>query len=164
MKISTARFGALDIDENKVIAMPEGMLGFDEKRFVLLTPPNLGPFCWLQAVDNPDLAFVVVDTKNCIPDYTLRLTAEEFEKLQLAENGEAIFLAIVTMSSDPFAITVNLQGPIVLNPERMIAKQIVLEGGKYSTKYPFFRPDGAAATPAKQESCANTVPQVAGTL
>lgn len=145
MNINTARFGALDIDEKKIITMPEGMLGFAEKRFFLLTPPNLGPFCWLQAVDNPDLAFVVVDTKNSVPDYTLRLTAEEFERLQLTENSEAIFLAIVTMASDPFAITVNLQGPIVLNPERMIAKQIVLEGGKYSTKHPFFQPADAAA-------------------
>lgn len=140
MNITTTRFGALDIDESKIITMPEGLLGFEEKRFILLTPPNLGPFCWFQAVDNPDLAFVVVDTKNCSVDYTLRLTTEESEKLQLRENAEAIFLAVVTMAADPFAITANLQGPIVLNPERMVAKQIVLEGAKYSTKHPFFDP------------------------
>lgn len=140
MNIATTRFGALDIDKSKIIAMPEGMLGFEEKRFILLTPPNLGPFCWLQAVDNPDLAFVVVDTKNCDVDYTIRLTSEEAEKLQLGEDAEAVFLAVVTMAADPFAITANLQGPIVLNPDRMVAKQIVLEGGKYSTKHPFFNP------------------------
>ena len=140
VNIATARFGAIDIDDSKIITMPDGMLGFAEKRFILLTPPNLGPFCWLQAVDNPDLAFVVVDTKNCAVDYTVRLTSEEAEKLRLGENDEAIFLAVVTMAADPFAITANLQGPIVLNPELMIAKQIVLEGGKYSTKHPFFDP------------------------
>lgn len=140
MNIATTRFGALDIDDSKIIAMPEGMLGFEEKRFILLTPPNLCPFCWFQAVDNPGLAFVVVDTKNCDVDYTIRLTAEEAEKLQLGEGAETIILAVVTMAADPFAITVNLQGPIVLNPARMIAKQIVLEGGKYSTKHPFFDP------------------------
>ncbi|WP_298436428.1 flagellar assembly protein FliW [Geobacter sp.] len=164
MKIDTARFGSLDIDESKIITMPEGMLGFEEKRFFLLTPPNLGPFCWLQAVDNPDLAFVVVDTKTSIPDYTLRLTAEEFEKLQLTENGEAIFLAVVTMASSPFEITVNLQGPIVLNPERMLAKQIVLEGGKYSMKYPFFKPDEAAAAHAGRDNSPDAAPKVAGSL
>ena len=165
MKIDTARFDTLEIDESKIITMPEGMLGFAEKRFFILTPPNLGPFCWLQSVDNPDLAFVVVDTKNCVADYTLRLTAEEFEKLQLAENGETIFLAVVTMASDPFAITVNLQGPIVLNPERMLAKQIVLEGGKYSTKHPFFKPDETAAAQAGRDNrAAGAAPQVAGSL
>jgi len=138
VNIATTRFGALDIDESKIITMPEGMLGFEEKRFILLTPPNLGPFCWFQAVDRPDLAFVVVDTKSCAVDYSVRLTQEEADKLQLGEGAETIILAVVTMAADPFAITVNLQGPIVLNPERMIAKQIVLEGGKYSTKHPFF--------------------------
>lgn len=154
MNIATTRFGALDIDESKIISMPEGMLGFAEKRFILLTPPNLGPFCWFQAVDNPDLAFVVVDTKNCDVDYTIRLTSEEAEKLQLGEGAETIILAVVTMAADPFAITVNLQGPIVLNPERMIAKQIVLEGGKYSTKHPFFdtTPKGTAAAAGRSRS------------
>lgn len=157
MNIATTRFGALDIDDSKIIVMPEGMLGFEETRFILLTPPNLGPFCWLQAVDNPELAFVVVDTKNCDVDYTIRLTSEEAEKLQLGENPETIFLAVVTMAADPFAITANLQGPIVLNPERMIAKQIVLEGGKYSTKHLFFDPalKGTAAAAGRSRAVEN---------
>lgn len=154
MTIATTRFGALDIDESKIIRMPEGMLGFAETRFILLTPPNLGPFCWFQAVDNPDLAFVVVDTKSCAGEYSVRLTPEEAEKLQLGEGAETIILAVVTMAADPFAITVNLQGPIVLNPERLIAKQIVLEGGKHSTKHPFFDPalKGTAAATGRSRS------------
>lgn len=67
MQVNTARFGLLDIEEDKVISMPQGLLGFPEKRFILLTPPNLGPFCWLQAVENPNLAFVVTDAKNYSP-------------------------------------------------------------------------------------------------
>lgn len=147
MKVNTTRFGELDIEQDKIIDIPDGMLGFTEKRFFLLTPPNLGPFCWLQSVENPDLAFVVVDTRNCVPDYSPRLTNEESERLQLAGNGEVILLAVVTMASDPFAITVNLQGPIVLNPEHMIAKQIVLEGSRYATKHPFFDPALSGTAP-----------------
>ncbi len=138
MQVDTTRFGSLDIEDSKVIHMPEGMLGFAEKRFILLTPPNLGPFCWLQAVDNPDLAFVVADAKSCAPGYTFALTAEECRALELGEQSEVIFLLVVTMASDPKEITVNLRGPIVLNPERLIARQIVLEGEKYSTRHPFF--------------------------
>lgn len=138
MKVTTTRFGELDIEEGKVIHMPEGMLGFVEKGFILLTPENLGPFCWLQAVDNPDLAFVVADAKNCAPGYTFALTAEESRALELSERSEAIFLLVVTMAPEPRDITVNLRGPIVLNPERLIARQIVIEGEKYTTRHPFF--------------------------
>ncbi|RNC67270.1 MAG: flagellar assembly protein FliW [Desulfuromonadales bacterium] len=138
MNVQTKRFGEIAVDESRIIHMPEGMLGFAEKRFILLTPPELGPFCWYQSVDNAELAFVVVDTKDCFPGYAVNFTGEECEKLGLDESSEVIFLSVVTMAADPAAITVNLQGPIALNPDRMLAKQIVLEGGKFTTKHPFF--------------------------
>lgn len=139
MLVKTSRFGEQEIEESKIIAMPGGMLGFpEEKRYILLTPPKPGPFLWLQSVDNPDLAFVVVDAKENVPDYTFALTMDEFDALQLNERSEAIFLLVVTMAADPGDITVNLQGPIVLNPERLLARQIVLDRGSFSSRQPFF--------------------------
>ncbi len=139
MLVKTSRFGEQEVDESKIISMPEGMLGFPkEKRFVLLTPPKLGPFLWLQAVDNPDLAFVVVDAKENVPDFKFDLTLEEFTSLEFGEDSELIVLLVVTMAQDPSEITVNLQGPIALNPERLLARQIVLDGGSYTTRHPFF--------------------------
>jgi flagellar assembly factor FliW len=152
VNVATTRFGELTVDEAKIITMPDGMLGFAEKRFVLLTPQNITPFCWFQSLDNPELAFVVVDTKECAPDYTVKLTAEESEKLCVNDGDELVLLAVVTMAADPFDITVNLQGPIALNPKRMLAKQIVLEGSRYTTKHPFFDPSARAKPTGKGES------------
>lgn len=140
MQVQTARFGALEIEESKVIEMPQGMLGFADTRFVLLTPPNLGPFCWLQSVSQPELAFVVTDAKHWFPRMEFRLTAEECSSLELGEAGEVVFLLVVTMASDPKQITANLRGPIALNPERQIARQIVFEGDTYPTRQPLFAP------------------------
>lgn len=140
MRIMSTRFGEQEVEEAKIILMPGGMLGFaKEKRFVLLTPPKPGPFLWLQAVDNPDLAFVVVDAKECFPDHTFALTPEEFRSLELVDaQSEVIFLLVVTMAPNPEEVTVNLQGPIVLNPPRMLARQIVLDGASYASRHPFF--------------------------
>lgn len=151
MKIATTRFGELDLDDSKIIVMPDGIVGFPEKRFTLLTPENHAPFCWFQSVDNPALAFVVLDARQAFPDYKVSLTPEEYEKLQLDERSEVVILLVVTLASDPSNITVNLQGPVVLNPDRMIAKQIILEGGKFPTRHPLFtsRPD-----PAPTAGCA----------
>lgn len=147
MLVKSTRFGEQEVEEAKVIRMPAGILGFPEaNRFVLLTPPKPGPFLWLQSVDNPDLAFVVVDAKESTPGYSFGLTAEEFKSLELdRERSEGIFLLVVTLARNPQEITVNLQGPIVLNPERMIARQIVLDGGKYSTRHPLFANAGKEA-------------------
>ena len=135
LKVSSARFGELDIEDAKVIAIPDGMVGFDEQRYVLLTPDGGGPFCWLQAADNPDLAFVVVDPTLFVPEYRIKITRDEYDRLQLGPEDEVILLAVVTMASDPRNITINLQGPVALNPERMIAKQLVMDE-KYPSRHP----------------------------
>lgn len=137
MRIMTSRFGELEIDEDKTIEMPEGMVGFSENRFIILHPDK-GPFCWFQAVDNPDLAFVVVDPTQFVPDYRVKLTQDEYDKLKLASGDEIVLLSVVTMASDPRRITMNLQGPIVINPSGMIAKQIVLETLQAATRHPLF--------------------------
>lgn len=136
MKITSTRFGEFDIDESKIIAVPEGILGFDDRRFTLITPEKHAPFCWFQSIDEPALAFVVVDARETFPSYTVALTSEESGRLMLGDGAEIVVLLVVTLAPEPAKITVNLQGPIVMNPHRMLAKQIVLEGSKYSSRHP----------------------------
>jgi len=150
LKVKTTRFGELEIEEEKVICMPDGMIGFKEQRYIILTPEKEGPFCWFQAVDNPEVAFVVVDPTVFIADYEVKLTREEYDRLKLEQGHEVIFLTVATMNADPKKITINLQGPVVLNPERMLAKQIVLEDREVSTKHLLFPSEkGASQQPPK---------------
>ena len=155
MKIKTARFGELEIDEEKVIQMPDGMVGFRENRFMFLNPEK-GPFCWLQAVENPELAFVVVDPTLFVPEYRVKLTQDEYDRLQLSADDEIVLLSVVTMARDPRQITMNLQGPIVINPTRMIAKQVVLEAVQAATRHPLF----PEATPVAEKSARTVSRQV----
>jgi flagellar assembly factor FliW len=134
----TLRFGEIVIDEKKIIEMPDGMLGFPDRRFIILSPDNNGQFFWLQSLDDPELAFVVTDPSLYTEGYEVKLTSDEYVKLGLEADSEVLLLAVVTMAGDVKEITLNLQGPIVVNPERMVAKQIVLGEGKYGTKYPLF--------------------------
>lgn len=139
MNVMTTRFGAVEIDDNRIIEMPDGMLGFAERRFILLSPDNNGSFFWFQSVDTPALAFVVTDPMAFVPGYDVTLTPDEYKKLELdPESAEVILLAVTTISRETEDITINLQGPVVVNPEKMIAKQIVLENGKYEIRHPLF--------------------------
>ncbi len=152
MKVTTTRFGVLEIDDDKIIEMPEGMIGFEERRFILLLPDNNGQFFWFQSVDNPALAFVVTDPTAFVPGYEVKLTPDEYDRLKLLpESAEVILLVVANVSRETKAITINLQGPIVVNPAKMTAKQIVLENGKYGVKHPLFTPEAPAACEAKQE-------------
>lgn len=139
MKVITSRFGVVEIDDDRIIEMPDGMIGFAERRFILLSSDNNGRFFWLQAVDNPALAFVVTDPTAYVPGYAVTLTPDEYERLKLEpESKEVVLLAVTNISRESRNITINLQGPVVVNPEKMTAKQIVLENGKYGIRHPLF--------------------------
>jgi flagellar assembly factor FliW len=158
VKILSARFGELDIEAQKIIRMPDGIIGFPERSFTILTPADQGPFCWLQSVDNPAIAFVVVDPALFFAGYDVKLTREEHERLALVEGGDMVILTIVTMAPTPARITANLQGPIIINPEAMLAKQVVLEDSRYSTKQPLF-PDLACTGSVRPRSVPPAMPK-----
>ncbi len=138
LKFKSRRFGELEVEDDKVISMPDGILGFSERRFVLLSPKK-GPFHWLQSVDNPDLAFVVTDPETVVGEYPVKLTKTEFEKLGLNQDTEIVVLALVTMSKNPYEITMNLLGPVIINPDNMTALQVVLEEKQFSVRHPYFQ-------------------------
>ena len=74
MKITTTRFGTVQIRENSIIKMPFGMLGFpDKKKFVILQHKDNSPFFWYQSVDDPKLAFVITNPFIFKPDYQIDL-------------------------------------------------------------------------------------------
>ncbi len=138
MKIETTRFGEIEIDEGKIIFFTSGILGFPQaKRYVLLPHRKASPFFWLQAVDVPELAFVVIFPRLFFPEFAPELPAEVKEELHLKPEDELDFLAIVTIpKEDPEAMTVNLLGPIAVNVSRRLAKQVILDARRYPLKEP----------------------------
>ena len=143
MILNTTRFGKLEIEPEKVIEMPDGMVGFGERSFVLLNPGEGVPFYWFQSTESPNLAFVVTEPTRFVPGYEVKLTREEYDKLHLEPGDEIILLAVVTMSPDPRNVTINLQGPIVVNPVRLIARQLVLDWSS-TIRYPLVAAPGKA--------------------
>lgn len=140
MRIKTHRFGDLEVAQEQVVRFREGLIGFpSKKRFVLLPVGRSSPLAWLQAVDDPYLAFVVMDPTTVIPDYRPPIPPRDLAAVGLASAGEAQLLVLVVIPSDPAEMTANLQGPIVVNPRTRAARQVVLGEGPYSTRHPIIR-------------------------
>ena len=97
---------------------------------------------WLQSVDNGALAFVLVDPLLFKPDYKVEIGPEDAEDLGLKNGGNAAqIMAIVNIPTrgedgKPTEITANLLGPIVINVQKRLAKQVVLYDGQYSHRHP----------------------------
>ncbi len=133
MNINTSRFGELDVANDAVISMPDGMLGFSEiKRYVLIQHRDGSPFLWYQAVDEPNLAFVVVDAFTFFPDYEVVMSSEDVEVLKCTKPGDLAVFLVVVIPDNPEDMTANLRGPLVVNVDNKIARQVVLTDEKYS--------------------------------
>jgi flagellar assembly factor FliW len=138
MQLETTRFGNVEIDDNRVITFPSGMLGFSSyTKFVLLQPDEQGVFFWLQSTETPDLAFVVTDPALWIPDYKANIRREQMEDLGLTEIGDAQVLVVVNKRED--VLSANLQGPLVVNVTGRAGMQLVLADKKWSTRYELLR-------------------------
>lgn len=149
MKIETTRFGEIDIEEERVITMPTGMLGFSGKvRYAIMGHSKESPFNWLQSVDDPALAFVVVDPLLVKSDYRISVHPSEISEIEIEDPSKALFLVIVNIAKNYSQITVNLLGPIVINGEKRLAKQLVLNNSHYSTKHIIYSKED----PKKQEA------------
>lgn len=133
MEVQTSRFGVVKVDRSKVITMTTPFLGFPESRRFFLRPHSEdSPFMWLQSLDNPQLAFVVVQPQLFLNDYAPDLQRFILEELKFAKDSDKEILVILTIPpGKPQEMTANLLGPVVINTAKRLAKQVLLDPGKY---------------------------------
>lgn len=137
MKVETRHFGELEVEENKIIRLPEGLLGFEEyQRFILVDGEDQSiPFQWLQSLDCPELAFVVMDPFLVRKDYEFELPPEVEEELGIGSKAEVTVLGIVVLPEDLSQMTVNLTAPLIINMKKRIGKQVVLDDPRYTVRH-----------------------------
>ncbi len=135
-RLRTTRFGEIDCPQENIIHMPSGLLGFPGcTDYILLPHKKDSPFLWYQSLDDPALAFVVVNPFIFKPDYDVPISPALMEVLGAEKLENLEVLAIVTIPKDrPRDMTANLLGPIIVNPGKRLARQIVLDPERYSTK------------------------------
>jgi len=147
MVIETTRFGEIEVSEESVLHMADGMLGFQScKWFVLLEDEPGTPFKWLQAVDDPALAFIVVNPIQFFPEYEIELADDDAESIGLQDPSDAELVTTVTVEKDGDRVTTNLLGPVVINSRNLQAKQVVLQDDRYGTKHVIGAKAGTDAT------------------
>lgn len=139
MQVTTTRFGTIEIADEQLVTLVDGMLGFTEAtRFALIDDEVGEPFQWMQSLDEPSLAFVVIDPSLLLAEYHFSVKKEQIRALKTADVEDLQVFTIVTMAGEILDVTVNLQGPIVMNKNTRIGLQIVLNDPKFSTRHPLF--------------------------
>ena len=138
MEIVTTRFGTLNVDDDRVIHFPKGLLGFpDHGRYALIQTGEENYFFWLQCVDEPNLAFVVTDPSIFFKDYEVPIKEETQAEIGMTDVAYAQVFVICNKVDE--WLTGNLLGPIVVNAQNRTAQQVVLTEKKYTTRQPLLQ-------------------------
>lgn len=138
MLLNTKNFGEVEIKDDDIIFFEYGVPGFENMtQFVILgkTDAENDPFFWLQSVQNPNLAFVIMDPRDLVPDYEAEIDAFTANMLKITDPNDALIYCIVTVPQDIQKISINLKAPVIINAKQNRGCQVVQECDKYKFKH-----------------------------
>ena len=128
----------IEVPAANVITMPLGIPGFaSAKEFVLIDHKPGSMFRWLQCLDDPDLAFVVIDPLVADADYPVDAVRKHLAFLDLEAEEDVVVVAICTIPPRPNQPTVNLLAPIGIGVQCRRGAQVVLHETRYDARMPF---------------------------
>ena len=137
IRIKTKPYGECEIDDRQIIEFQDGIFGFDfVKRFVLLDSQDNGlPFKWLQAYEESELAFVIIEPLAFMDQYALVISGSDLEAVGASKPEDVLVFAIVTIPGNPSDMTANLQGPVIINPSTRKGRQAISLSDRYGVRH-----------------------------
>lgn len=142
MLVKTKYFGEINLSEDKIITMERGMFGFEEyKKYTILYDsekegrPNVS---WLQSVEEPGLAFPVINPLVVKEDYNPVVEDELLKGLGEITEENIVILLLLTVPQDAIQMTANLKAPIIINADTRKGAQVVVENEEYEIKYKIY--------------------------
>jgi flagellar assembly factor FliW len=143
ISFETSRFGRLEVSKDKIINFPFGLMGFSEyKRYILMDYKDTS-LKWLQAIDAPHVAFIVIQPFEFFSDYSVSIEDSIKDLLEIEHEDDVSVLTILRVEGE--RVTVNLQGPLVMNSLNKKGMQIVNDDPRFSCKTPL-HPLSSSAT------------------
>ena len=141
MKITTKLFEEIEVDEDKLITFPQGIIGFPELTDFLLIhdSDSDGGIRWMQSIQEPAFAMPVIDPLIVMPDYNPCIEDDLLGPLGSVTDENTLVLVTITVPHDIEKMTVNLKAPIIINGENRKANQIIVEDEQYLVKFPIYQ-------------------------
>lgn len=142
MRADTRLFGEIDIEEDKIITLENGMIGLPEyQKFALIFDEEKGmkssSVMWFQSMDDPQTAFPVMQPNTVKTDYNPTVNDEVLSPLGELNEDNTYVLVTLTASADVKETSVNLKAPIVINTDTRKGCQIIVEDD-YPVKYKIY--------------------------
>jgi flagellar assembly factor FliW len=138
MKFKTTRFGDIEVAEDVLVQFERGLPGFPTcRRFVVMEHDRDTPLRWLVCVDEPDVAFLVVEPEQVLPSFELDIPREVLDLVgwKPADDPRSVAIFLI-LNVDGGDLAANLRAPVVVNLANRRAHQLVLDGASTELRHP----------------------------
>jgi len=135
MRVLTKPYGEIDIDERQKVSLPFGLFGFEQLREFVLLDAAQQPFYWLQSMEAPAVAFVLIDPLAFRPDYAPEVDPQELAEIGVDCPEDLLVLVIVTIPDVETGMTANLQGPLLLNRRTHVGRQSISTNPRWGVRH-----------------------------
>ncbi|MBQ9539757.1 MAG: flagellar assembly protein FliW [Treponema sp.] len=135
MLLETKTMGKIEVSQEQLIKLPQGLFGFADYREFALIDCHVKPLIWMQSVQDKDLAFLLLDPFIVCQDYEADIDEGELTKIGIKDPSDVLLLSIITVPNDGSNITANLRGPVVINKKTHEGMQVILDDKKWPIKY-----------------------------
>lgn len=138
IKMETTRFGQVEVDPTRVVTLPQGMVGFPlQTKYTFIQHRDDSPLHWLQSLERPDLAFVVVNPLIFDQGYQVAIGRAESKLLKVDDPAQIQVWVVVTIpQGHPEKMTANLRAPVVVNLATRLAAQVIMENSDLPLRKP----------------------------
>ncbi len=137
LQIASRALGDIVVSTAWVMHLPQPLGGFPGHQDFVLVPAARNGLWWLQALEDPDLTFLLGDPFIVDRDYAFDLADADRAALRIERESDAFGLAMITL---PTAIgseaTANFRAPLVFNLERRLGLQVVSRDDAHSVRRP----------------------------
>ncbi|NKB20122.1 MAG: hypothetical protein GKS01_06195 [Alphaproteobacteria bacterium] len=132
------RFGQMEFNQNSMVTMPRGLLGYANYRefgLAAMPDPKLGQFMVLQSLTDAELSFVVAPLNPDGETIELSDISDACETLSIDPIKSATLLVVSTRRiGNVTQISVNLRAPIIVDTQAQQAWQHVLPNSRYPVR------------------------------
>ncbi|MDR1890043.1 MAG: flagellar assembly protein FliW [Zoogloeaceae bacterium] len=133
MKVETFLFGNVEVNPDLVIEFPQGLVNFENsRRFMLIHETDVGsnPVSFtLQSLDEPTVAFQIIEPAALGFTYELGLNDAETSLLKLASPEDVVVTLILFKQENSNAtagLGANLRAPLIINTKTRLGLQKLL--------------------------------------
>lgn len=143
VEVVTSRFGTIQVAPERIFFFPRGLIGFEHlKRYARLDSKKGRVIQWLQALEDPETAFLVSEPRTYLPSFELKIGKSDASQalVEGVDPEKLETLTILHVDRAQNLLHIHVQAPLLLDPVSRRGVQVLTDAASPTVTVPLQSP------------------------